>query len=152
MVSSSRNGLRDRGGQEVVLLGAAWSGTHARVYAVSLIAVTSLVVTTTAAFAAPPAPTITSPSSYSWHRATSVTVSGTAASGSTVELFVGGSSRGTTAATGGSWSRTLTGLEDGDYLVTARASDATGQGPSFRDARAADRHHRARGTADDRTG
>jgi large repetitive protein len=65
---------------------------------------------TTQALAAPAAPLITSPSSYSWVSTSTLTVSGTAETGSTVELFVDSVSRGTATATGGSWSRSPTAI------------------------------------------
>src|SRR3712207_3694030 len=84
----------------------------------------------TPASAAPGAPTVSSPSSYSWAAANTITISGSAAPSSTVSLYESNVLLGTTTATSsGSWSRPVT-LADGDHVVTARAADATGQSPN----------------------
>ncbi len=65
--------------------------------------------------------------SYSWSRSSTLTVSGAAEPGSTVEVFDGSTSYGsTTATTAGTWSRQVTGLSDGAYLFTARARNLGG--------------------------
>lgn len=57
---------------------------------------------------------------------TTLLFNGTAEADSTVEVFIGGSSIGTTTATGGSWTFDHTGttLSEGTYLITATATDA----------------------------
>src|SRR5829696_6542765 len=76
---------------------------------------------------APDAPEISSPADNSSNNDGNVTVSGTAASGSTVELFDGATSKGTTQAdAGGSWSKALSGVSDGSHTYTAKATDAAG--------------------------
>jgi hypothetical protein len=55
----------------------------------------------------------------------SVVVNGTGESGTTVELFQDGVSQGTIAVTGGTWTRTLTGVT-GTHAYTARATDFAG--------------------------
>jgi hypothetical protein len=80
---------------------------------------------------APPAPAITAPASYGWVRTSTFTVSGTAQSGSTVELFDGSTAFGTTTATAaGTWSRAITVPADGAYLITAKARNLGGTSPS----------------------
>jgi hypothetical protein len=80
---------------------------------------------------APPAPSITSPGNYSWVRSSTVTISGTASPGSTVEVFDDSSSRGTTVVTAaGTWSRVVTGVTEGSHLFTAKASNAAGTSPA----------------------
>ena len=74
--------------------------------------------------AAPGAPAITSPADDTVTNNNDVTVSGTAEAGSSVELFDGATSLGTTTATGGSWSFTLTDVADGPHAYTATATDA----------------------------
>ncbi|MBI2314517.1 S8 family serine peptidase [Candidatus Daviesbacteria bacterium] len=54
-----------------------------------------------------------------------LTFSGTAEANSTVELFDGVTSKGTTTATGGNWSFDIT-LAAGTHSLTAKATDATG--------------------------
>ncbi|MBP9054418.1 MAG: hypothetical protein KBF94_17505, partial [Ilumatobacteraceae bacterium] len=68
---------------------------------------------------APDSPVITSLSSTA--------IGGTAEPGATVEVFREGTSLGTTTAgADGSWSLTITPLADGDYSLTAQATDALG--------------------------
>ncbi|MDQ3865593.1 MAG: Ig-like domain-containing protein [Actinomycetota bacterium] len=75
----------------------------------------------------PAAPTIDSPAEGSTSTTGTVTLSGTAEPGSTVQLFEGTTARGTTSVSaGGSWSRTLVGVPDGTHTYTAKASDAAG--------------------------
>ena len=78
---------------------------------------------------APSAPAISSPGQNSFHKVHEITLEGTADSGSTVEVFedVGGTptSRGTTTATGGTWSLALT-VPDGSHSYKAKARDAAG--------------------------
>ena len=58
----------------------------------------------------------------------SFSVSGTAPAGSTVELFEGTTSQGTTEAdsSSGAWSMALGGVSEGAHTYTARATDAAG--------------------------
>ena len=72
---------------------------------------------------APATPTITSPQEGSLV-SRNFLVSGTADAGSTVELFEGPVSRGTTRAnTSGQWSKNLTGVPDGPHSYKAKATD-----------------------------
>jgi hypothetical protein len=72
----------------------------------------------------PPAPAISSPASYSWSKTRLVTFTGTAQGGSTVELFDGGASLGTTVTSaGGAWSRSVT-LGEGGRLIARRMPTA----------------------------
>jgi large repetitive protein len=65
-----------------------------------------------------------------------VTVSGTAESGSTVEVFDGASSKGTASVdAGGAWTKTLTGVADGSHTYTAKATDAAGNTSPASDSR-----------------
>jgi hypothetical protein len=74
---------------------------------------------------------LTAPANYSWSRTSTFTVSGTAQAGSTVEIFDGGTSFGTTTTTAlGTWSRAITVPADGAYLLTARARNLGGTSPS----------------------
>lgn len=60
---------------------------------------------------------------------TTLVISGTAEANSSVEVFIGGATVVTTAADGsGNWSYDHTGttLSDGDYVITAQASDSAG--------------------------
>ncbi len=76
---------------------------------------------------APAAPAIGSPPDGSWNASGTVALSGTAEAHSTVHVFDGGSSEGTTPADGaGSWSKTLSGVADGSHVYTATASDSAG--------------------------
>jgi hypothetical protein len=77
---------------------------------------------------APGAPLITSPPDGANINDGNVTISGTAEPGSTVELFDGASSQGTTQTAGGSggWSKTLTGVAEGEHTYTAKATDSAG--------------------------
>ncbi|WP_439342863.1 Ig-like domain-containing protein [Vacuolonema iberomarrocanum] len=61
-------------------------------------------------------------------RDTTLVFAGTAEAESSVELFLDGNSIGTVTATGGTWSFDYTGttLTDGDYILTARATDTAG--------------------------
>ncbi|MEO1144895.1 MAG: Ig-like domain-containing protein [Cyanobacteria bacterium J06638_22] len=61
-------------------------------------------------------------------RDTTLVFAGTAEADSSVELFLDGNSIGTTTATVGTWSFDYTGTEltDGDYILTARATDLAG--------------------------
>ena len=75
----------------------------------------------------PSAPIITSPSNNSYDTDGNFTVSGTAEANSTVELFDGTTSKGTTtASSSGNWSKTLTGVSEGSHTYTAKATDAAG--------------------------
>jgi hypothetical protein len=80
-----------------------------------------------AAAAAPFPPSFTAPGNYSWNNASSIAFAGTAEAGSTVEIIADNVTQGTTvAASNGTWSRTITGFSDGDYVFTARATNASG--------------------------
>jgi large repetitive protein len=76
--------------------------------------------------AAPPAPVITSPTGGSLTNDNTPTITGTAQTGTTVEVFDGVASLGTTAAAGGTWSLTPAPLADGSHTVTAQATDGAG--------------------------
>jgi hypothetical protein len=74
---------------------------------------------------APGAPTIISPEDNSRNHTGSVTLSGTAEPGSTIEIFDGAASEGATWADGGgAWSATLGGVPDGSHAYSATATDA----------------------------
>jgi probable HAF family extracellular repeat protein len=77
---------------------------------------------------APSPPTITSPQNNSYDTDGSFSVSGSAEAGSTVELFEGTTSKGTTKAdsSSGAWSIALSGLSEGAHTYTAKAKDAAG--------------------------
>src|SRR4051794_32875475 len=76
---------------------------------------------------APVAPTITAPPDNSAQNSTTVALSGTAEPGSTVEVFEGATSRGTTTATTqGNWTRSIPGVGEGTHTYTATARDAAG--------------------------
>lgn len=80
---------------------------------------------------APPAPAITAPAAYSWSRSATLTLSGTAQLGATVEVFADGTSLGTTTASAsGTWTRTVIVPSDGGYLFTATARNLGGTSPS----------------------
>ena len=72
----------------------------------------------------PPAPpVITAPATTA---TTSFTLAGTAEPGTTIEVFENGSSRGTIAAPGGSWTKSFTGVPRGVRSYTATATDMAG--------------------------
>jgi Bacterial Ig-like domain len=77
---------------------------------------------------APSPPTITSPPNNSYDTDGSFSVSGTAEASSTVELFEGTTSKGTTKAdsSSGVWSIALSGVSEGAHSYTAKATDAAG--------------------------
>src|SRR3954447_25649002 len=76
---------------------------------------------------APAAPTMTAPPDNSAQNSTTVTLSGSAEAGSTVEVFEGAASRGTTTATTqGTWTRSIPGVGEGSHTYTATARDAAG--------------------------
>jgi hypothetical protein len=76
---------------------------------------------------APAAPVITSPADGSTSAGRTIAVSGTAEAGSTVAVFDGSTSQGTTSADGtGAWSTTLSNVADGSHTYTAKATDAAG--------------------------
>ena len=77
---------------------------------------------------APPPPSITSPQNNSYDTDGSFSVSGSAEAGSTVELFEGTTSKGTTKAdsSSGAWSIALIGASEGAHTYTAKATDAAG--------------------------
>jgi Bacterial Ig domain len=74
---------------------------------------------------APAAPVFTAPQEGG-SVPSSFTVGGTAESGVTIELFENGQSRGTIAASGGQWSRAMSGVTSGTRVYTARATDFAG--------------------------
>ncbi len=55
-----------------------------------------------------------------------MSLGGTAEAGSSVEVFEGATSKGTTTATGGNWTITITNVPDGAHAYIARATDAAG--------------------------
>lgn len=57
---------------------------------------------------------------------TTFTLIGTAETGSTVEVFENGSSRGTVAAGNGAWSKLFSGVASGTRTFTAQAIDFAG--------------------------
>jgi hypothetical protein len=76
-------------------------------------------------------PAITAPGNYSWSRTRTLTLSGTAQAGATVEVFDGATSYGAaTAALNGTWSRIVTVPADGAYVFAARARNLAGGSPS----------------------
>ncbi|RYF52310.1 MAG: hypothetical protein EOO38_00625 [Cytophagaceae bacterium] len=76
---------------------------------------------------APAAPVIASPVHNSTSSTLLSTVSGTSESGAVVSVYVGGTLKGTTTATGTTWSYTLTpALTNGSYSIKANARDAAG--------------------------
>jgi probable HAF family extracellular repeat protein len=77
---------------------------------------------------APSPPSITSPQNNTYDTDGSFSVSGSAEAGSTVELFEGTTSKGTTKAdsSSGAWSISLSGLSEGAHTYTAKATDAAG--------------------------
>jgi predicted Rdx family selenoprotein len=73
---------------------------------------------------APGAPAISTPAEGSFHATTSITVTGTAEAGSTVEIFDGAASLGTTTANGsGNWTKNVTLGGTGERSLTAKATD-----------------------------
>jgi hypothetical protein len=78
--------------------------------------------------AAPSPPTITSPQSNTYDNDGSFSVSGSAERGSTVELFEGAISKGTTKAdpSTGAWSIVLSKVSDGVHTYTAKATNVAG--------------------------
>ena len=77
---------------------------------------------------APSPPSITSPQNNSYDTEGSFSVSGSAEAASTVELFEGTASKGTTKAdsSSGAWSIDLSGVSDGAHTYSAKATDAAG--------------------------
>src|SRR5215204_2010392 len=77
---------------------------------------------------APSPPSITSPQNNSYDTDGSFSVSGSAEAGSTVELFEGTTSKGTTKAdsSSGAWSIAVSGVSEGAHTYTAKATDAAG--------------------------
>ena len=83
---------------------------------------------------APPAPVFTSPASGA-SVPSSFTLNGTVESGTTVEVFENGASRGTVAGSGGTWSRDIYNAPSGSRSYTARATDLAGNVSSSSDTR-----------------
>jgi probable HAF family extracellular repeat protein len=77
---------------------------------------------------APSPPSITSPPNNSYDTDGSFSVSGSAEASSTVELFEGTASKGTTKAdsSSGAWSIALSGISEGTHTYFAKATDAAG--------------------------
>jgi hypothetical protein len=76
---------------------------------------------------APPAPAITGPADNSYDNDGNFTLSGTAEANSTVTIFEGTTSKGTTQTDAqGNWSKALSGVADGSHTYTAKATDAAG--------------------------
>jgi hypothetical protein len=75
---------------------------------------------------APSAPTITSPQNSAYVSEDPFSVSGSAEAASTVELFEGTNSAGTTMADSstGAWSIALRGVSEGTHIYKAKATDA----------------------------
>ena len=84
---------------------------------------------------APSPPSITSPLNNTYDTDGSFSVSGNAEAASTVELFEGTASRGTTKAdaSSGVWSMALSGVSEGAHTYTAKATDASGKTSSASD-------------------
>src|SRR5215211_5872560 len=75
----------------------------------------------------PSAPAITSPADNSYDTDGDFTVSGTAEANSTVTIFEGTTSKGTTQTDAqGNWSKALSAVAEGSHTYTARATDAAG--------------------------
>jgi len=74
---------------------------------------------------APAAPIINNPADNSFDTDSNVILSGTAEPDSTIEVFDGETSEGTTPPvdSSGAWSMTLTAVGEGDHTYTARATD-----------------------------
>ncbi|HEX6021208.1 MAG TPA: Ig-like domain-containing protein, partial [Solirubrobacter sp.] len=75
---------------------------------------------------APPAPVITAPPNASHQNTQTVTLSGTAEAGSTVEVREGATLRGSATATGGNWTVNVAGAADGVHTYSVTARDAAG--------------------------
>ncbi|MBA2384619.1 MAG: DNRLRE domain-containing protein, partial [Actinobacteria bacterium] len=76
---------------------------------------------------APAAPVITSPLDNSTNTTGSITASGTAEPGTSVQILDGAELAGTsTADSAGSWTATFTGVADGSHTYAATATDAAG--------------------------
>jgi hypothetical protein len=77
---------------------------------------------------APSPPTITSPQTNTYDTDGSFSVSGSAEAASTVEVFEGTTSKGTTKAdsSSGAWSVALSGVSEGAHTYSAKAKDAAG--------------------------
>jgi probable HAF family extracellular repeat protein len=85
---------------------------------------------------APSAPTISSPQNNTYDSDGSFSISGSAEPGSTVELFEGTTSKGTTTAdssSSGAWSIDLSGVSEGAHTYFAKAKDAAGNTSSASD-------------------
>src|SRR5205823_5462242 len=75
----------------------------------------------------PAAPSLANPADNSYNNSGDVSISGSAEPSSTVELFDGATSKGTSAADGGgAWSKSLGAVADGSHSYTATATDAAG--------------------------
>src|SRR5919112_3174636 len=83
-------------------------------------------VKTSTVSVAPAPPKITSPQNNTYDRDSSISVSGSAERGSTVELFEGTTSKGTTKADSSTraWSIALSKVSDGAHTYSAKATNA----------------------------
>jgi hypothetical protein len=72
---------------------------------------------------APNPPILTAPTSTA---GTSFTLTGTAESGTTVEIFENGLSQGTVVSSNGTWTKAFSGVARGQRTYTARATDIAG--------------------------
>ncbi len=77
---------------------------------------------------APAAPVITNPLNNSYDRDGIIALSGTAETGTAIQVFEGATPRGTpvNVGTGGAWSKTLSGVVDGSHTYTVKATDRAG--------------------------
>jgi len=89
---------------------------------------------------APSAPVITSPANNSYDTDGTITISGTAETNSTVEVFEattsGDTSKGTTPVdASGAWTKTLSGVSGGSHTYKGKAKDAAGNTSGFSNSR-----------------
>jgi hypothetical protein len=89
---------------------------------------------------APPVPTVSSPINNSFDTDGTITISGTAETNSTVEVFEatasGDISKGTTEVNAsGAWTKTLSGVPDGSHSYKVKGKDAAGNTSGFSNAR-----------------
>ena len=89
---------------------------------------------------APLAPAITSPANNSFDTDGTITISGTAESNSTVEVFEATASADTSKGTtqvdaSGAWTKTISSVSDGSHTYKAKAKDAAGNTSGFSNSR-----------------
>ena len=85
---------------------------------------------------APSPPAITNPADNSYDNDGNFTLSGSAEANSTVTIFEGTTSKGTTQTDAqGNWSKALSGVADGSHTYTAKATDAAGNTSALSNAR-----------------